>query len=103
MAETIDEIFNAMEEHYKPGSFTKETTYYFSLDDEKWTVTLAPDGCTVEEGKTVDEADVFLKTSKDLFLRIYNGEYTPGIGDFLSGRAKSNNPLALKKFVEAFI
>jgi putative sterol carrier protein len=102
MPETVDEIFRGLEARFKPGSITKKQTFYFSIDDDKWTVTLDPDTCLVEEGKTVENADCFVKTSTDLFLRMYNGEYTPGVSDFMTGRIKSNNPFAMKTFVDAF-
>jgi len=102
MAETVDGIFGGLEERYISGSVKETQTFYFSLDDHKWTVTLEPDGCKVEEGKTVENADCFVKTSADLFLRMYNGEHFPGVTDFMTGRIKSNNPYAMKTFVDAF-
>jgi putative sterol carrier protein len=102
MGETVDEIFRRLPERYKPGVVKKTQHFYFSIDDHKYTVTLDPESCTVEEGKTVDNAEVFLKTSADLFLKTYNGEYRPGMSDFMSGRVKSNNPYALKSFIDAF-
>lgn len=102
MAQTIDDIFGGLEARYIPGSVTSKQTFYFSLDDAKWTVTLGPDTCLVEEGKTVENADCYVKTSSDLFLKMYNGEHMPGVTDFVTGRIKSNNPYAMKTFVDAF-
>lgn len=102
MADTVEDVFNSLEGRYKPGVIKKTQTFYFSLDDDKWTVTLDPDKCTVENDKTVENADCFVKTSKDLFLKMYNGEYKPGMTDFMTGRIKSNNPYAMKTFVDAF-
>jgi putative sterol carrier protein len=102
MAETVDEIFQNLPRRYKPGVVTKRQSYYFSIGDHKYTVTLDPETVTVEEGKTVEDAEVFLKTSADLFLRMYSGEYRPGMADLMSGRIKSNNPLGLKTFLDAF-
>lgn len=102
MAETVDEVFHKLPERYKPGVVKRPQTYYFSIDDHKYTVTLDAESCTVEEGKTVENADCFLKTSEDLFLKMYNGEHRPGMADFMSGRIKSNNPYALKGFIDAF-
>ena len=55
-----------------------------------------------QDGKTVENADCFVKTSTELFLKMYNGEHYPGVGDFMSGRIKSNNPYAMKTFIEVF-
>lgn len=102
MAKSVSEIFDGLRANYKAGAFDEQKTFYFSLGDDKWTVTVGPKSCRVETGKTVDQADCVLKTSPELFLKMWNGEHTPGMGDFMSGRVKSNDPFALKPFMEAF-
>ncbi|MFQ3581930.1 MAG: SCP2 sterol-binding domain-containing protein [Chloracidobacterium sp.] len=98
----IAAIFNGLEKTYRAGAYAKPTTFYFSLDDEKWTVTLDATACQVTKGKVTDQADVVLKTSAELFLQMWRGEYKPGAGDFFAGRIKSNDPQALKAFIAAF-
>lgn len=102
MADTVDDVFEQLDEHFKPGVVSREMTFYFSVDDHKWTVTVGPEACQVERGKTVENADCFVKTSEELFLKMYNGHHYPSMGDFLGGRIKSNNPMLMKTFVEAF-
>lgn len=90
-----------------PGSFVsgvvdKETAYYFSLGEFKKTVRLSADGCVVEDGRTVDDADCVCKTDETFFLSIWEDGYRPGMGDFMSGKIKSNNPSALHLFLQAF-
>lgn len=103
MADSIEDIFSGLEAAYRPGVFKEKATYYFSLgDDEKWTVTVGPRSCKVRRGKHVAQADCVLKTTPELFLKMWNGRYTPGVGDFLSGRIKSNDPQRLKPFLDAF-
>jgi putative sterol carrier protein len=102
MAETVEEIFQGLKERFKPDVAKREQTFYFSIDDHRWTVHVGPDACSVEEGKTVENADCFVKTSAELFLKMYNGEHTPGMADFMTGRIKSNNPYLMKTFVDAF-
>ena len=73
-------------------------------DDEegqKWVVKATPEGCAVEEGKT-DGADVLLKTSEELFLKMIRGEWTPGLMDFMSGKIKSNDPTKLPLLKDCF-
>jgi putative sterol carrier protein len=77
-------------------------SYYYSVGEVKKTVTIGPDACRVEEGKTVDSADCVCKTSEAFFLKIWNEGYMPGMKDFLSGTIRSNNPQALKDFLAAF-
>jgi putative sterol carrier protein len=102
MAETVEEIFTSLEARFKQGVSKKPYTFYFSLDEEKWTVSISPDSCKVERGKTTETADCFVKTTEAMFVKVYNGEYRPGMSDFMSGKIKSNNPYLLKTFVDAF-
>ncbi|MEI6827704.1 MAG: hypothetical protein WCK54_19095 [Desulfuromonadales bacterium] len=97
-----EEIFSTMQEHYQKGVFTVPTTFYFSIDDIKKTVTLGAEGCSVEEGKTVAEADCICKTSAEMFGRIWNDGYRPGIMDFMGGDIKSNDPHLLQQLLVAF-
>jgi len=98
---TVPEIFDSMTKTYKKGSIQEDRTYYFSLDDYKYTVTFEKDKIKVEEGKTVDEADCVLKTSPEMFVKVWEG-YKPSMMDFMSGKIKSNNPTLLQDFAGAF-
>jgi putative sterol carrier protein len=99
----ISEVFNTLPKWFQKGTVKKPRTFYFSLgEEEKWTVALGPDGCTVNAGKPAKDADCFFKASEKMFLDVWNGKHTPGPKDFLTGAIKSNNPLLLKEFVAAF-
>ncbi len=50
----------------------------------------------------MDEADCVCKVEEDLFVKIWNEGYRPGLKDFLGGAIKSNDPQRLKLFLEAF-
>jgi hypothetical protein len=97
-----DEIFGTFQAEYKKGVFTLPTTFYFSIDDIKKTVTLDAESCTIEDGKTVEEADCICKTSAAMFSRIWNDGYRPGIMDFMGGAIKSNAPQLLQQLLVAF-
>jgi putative sterol carrier protein len=99
----ISKIFQGLPKRFQKGAVKTPRTFYFSLgEDEKWTVDLGKDKCTVTEGKPDADADCFFKSSKEIFLDVWNGKHVPGAGDFLTGRIKSNNPMLLKEFVSAF-
>ena len=98
----IETIFSGLENSYSSGVIDEVTSFYFSIDDIKKTVVLTPDACRVENGKTIEEVDCVCKTGSDFFLKIWNDGYRPGMGDFMSGKIKSNNPLTLKDFLVAF-
>ncbi len=97
-----EDIFSSMQGQYQKGVFTQPTTFYFSIDDIKKTVTLDAECCTVENGKSVEEADCVCKTSGDMFSRIWNDGYRPGIMDFMGGAIKSNAPQLLQQLLTAF-
>jgi len=102
-ASEIAKIFQSLPQRFEKGTVKKPRTFYFSLDeDEKWTVSLAPDKCEVVPGKPAADADCFFKASKQMFLDVWNGKHVPSAKDFLTGAIKSNNPLLLKDFVAAF-
>ena len=99
----IAKVFQALPKRFQKGVVGQPRTFYFSLgDDEKWTVALSKDKCEVTPGKPEKDADCFFKASEEMFLNVWNGTHKPGPTDFMMGRIKSNNPLLLKEFVEAF-
>jgi len=98
----IDTIFAALPASFVAGVVEEPQVYYFSLGATKKTVRLDAQSCTVEEGRTVAEADCVCKTDESFFASIWNDGYRPSMGDFLSGKIKSNNPTALQLFLRAF-
>ena len=97
-----EDIFASLQESFKKGVFTVPTTFYFSIDDINKTVTLDSESCLVEDGKTVEEADCSCKTSAEMFSRIWNDGYRPGIMDLMAGAIKSNAPQLLPQLLVAF-
>lgn len=98
----IAKIFKGLPKKYVGANIKKPTTFYFSLDDdEKWTVTMGAGKCEVKAQKS-ESADCFFKGSKQMFLDVWDGKYTPSAKDFLMGTIKSNNPMMLKEFIAAF-
>jgi putative sterol carrier protein len=100
-ASEVTRVFELLPSLFKKGNVTKERVFYFSLDDEKWTVRISKDQCVVKPEKT-EGADCFFKASKEMFLDVWNGRHTPSVTDFVTGAIKSNNPMLLKEFVGAF-
>ncbi|MBI1746144.1 MAG: SCP2 sterol-binding domain-containing protein [Acidobacteria bacterium] len=103
MPEKARDIFKGLKKNYKKGSIKEDLSFYFSLGEkDKWTVKFVDGKVTVEEGKTVDNADCVFVSSPELFVKIWRGEYKPGTLDFISGKLKTNDPTLLKQFQEAF-
>jgi len=98
----VEMIFTSLEKQFRPGSVKQPLSFYFSLEDEKWTVFLTPEKCQVKCGKATDSADCVLKTSPELFVKIWRDQYSPGAMDFMSGKIRSNAPQLLRDFQKAF-
>ncbi|HXG93994.1 MAG TPA: hypothetical protein VNN73_16740 [Blastocatellia bacterium] len=95
-------VFKLLPSRFRKGVADRQISYYFSIDDEQWTVVIGPESCEVAEGKTVEEADCFLKTSSGILLGTIKGEYTPSFMDLMTGKIKTNNPALLQTFKDAF-
>lgn len=95
-------IFSTLQESYQKGVFNVPTTFYFSIDDTKKTLTLDNDGCNIKDGKPEVDADCVCKTTRQMFNRIWHEGYRPGIMDFMGGSIKSNAPQLLQQFLTAF-
>ena len=101
---TPEAVLETMKARFKPGKIKTPTTYYLSLgdaDDHKWTVKLSPSACELIPGK-IDKADCVLKTSADLFAKLVDGSWKPGVVDFMSGKIKTNDLDLLKNLQTAF-
>lgn len=97
-----DDVFSTLPAGYRKGIFSVATTFYFSVDDVKKTLTLDSEGCSIQDGKAVEDADCVCKTSAEMFSRIWFDGYRPGIMDFMGGSIKSNAPQLLQQFLQAF-
>lgn len=105
MSQALVDAFERLKQRYKKNVVKKPTVFYVSLGDapdQKWVMTLTPDECTATEGKT-DAADVVLKTSEDLFVKLTRGEWIPGPMDFMRGKIKTNNLDGLMLLKDAFV
>ncbi|MCX4245212.1 hypothetical protein [Paraliomyxa miuraensis] len=98
----VDKIFEQMPGRYIKGKATKKTVYYFSIGDFRCTVTLEPEGVTVEPGKKVGDADVVLKTTPELFEKMVLKGKMPGPIDIARGKVKTNDPVGLKGLRDYF-
>ncbi len=96
------EIFRQMPSRFNASAASGTRTYYFSIDSTKRTVTVSPDGCKVEEGKTVDAADCVLKTTEKIFVAMVTKGKSPGPIDIARGKFKTNDPDGLMKLKELF-
>ncbi|HKP12355.1 MAG TPA: Zn-ribbon domain-containing OB-fold protein [Blastocatellia bacterium] len=102
MVYEVSDVFQALPTRLHKELVEENLTFYFSIDGEQWTVLVTQETCDVQPGKTVENADCFLKTTKEIFLGTINGTYTPSMTDLIMGRVKTNNPFLLQKFRELF-
>ena len=92
----VPSIFEIMPSRFKKGSAAGPRTFYFSIGEHKYTVHVDPEDCRVEKGKTVDNADVVLKTTPQIFERMVIQGKAPGALDIARGKIKTNDPGGLQ-------
>lgn len=98
----VARIFEEMPSRYIKGKVSKRTVYYFSIGTAKTTVTLEPESITVQPDTKVDDADVVLKTTPELFEKMVLKGKMPGAFDIARGKVKTNDPVALKNLRSYF-
>ena len=99
---TVPELFQWMPDRYLKGKLNTTRTFYFSIDNHKYTVTMTPDDVQVESGKTRDQCDVVLKTTEKIFLRMVVDGKMPGALDIARGKIKTNDVSGLKGLKDLF-
>jgi long-chain acyl-CoA synthetase len=100
----LTDTLESLKQRFRPGAVQRKTTYYLSLgdgEDDKWTVTLTAEACELVRGKT-DGADCVLKISRDLFMKLCDGSFKPGVMDIMTGKLKTNDPQLLMRLQQAF-
>jgi len=97
----VREIFQNMPARYQPGQLSAPKSFYFSVGDEKWSVTCHPDRCEAVQGKT-GNADVVLKCDPKLFEKMVLHGKMPGALDIARGKIKTNDPGALQQMMSLF-
>ena len=91
-----------MANRYQPGRVDKVTIFYFSVGDQKWTVTLHPDRCDVREGRHTSRADCVLKCDPTLFEKMVLEGKRPGPFDIAWGKIRTNDVGLLKRLPDFF-
>ncbi len=99
---SISDVFEKMPARHRAGVLAKARSYYFSIGDLKYTVQLTPETCTVQAGKTVENADCILKTTPELFESMVMQGKMPSPMDIMMGRLKTNDPAALNELRSLF-
>ena len=88
----IAKIFKGLPKRFNKAGVKAARSYYFSLgDDEKWTVRVGKDKCTVEKGQNED-ADCFFKAPAELFLKVWNGTHKLGPAGLPHGPGQEQQP-----------
>ena len=93
----IATIFSNFPNQYRTDQVTEEVVYYFSIGNNKYTLFARPDGCEVQTGKTVDNANCVIKSDPKLFADMVLRGKKPGVFAISRGKIKfSDMTLALK-------
>lgn len=87
---------------YVPGKVTDTVDYYFSIDAFKATLRCHPDRCEVVEGPSDGKANVVIKTTEKLFVKVFLEGKMPGPIDIARGKFKTNDVEGLQRLKTLF-
>ncbi|MBJ6723885.1 hypothetical protein [Geomesophilobacter sediminis] len=100
--DVIDTLITELGKSFKKGVFSAQATFYFQMGSHGATATVDGESSAFERGKTVESPDCTCQTSEEMFRKIWFEGYRPGLLDFIGGKIKTNNPLMLQQFLQAF-
>jgi long-chain acyl-CoA synthetase len=104
--EQVAEIFDFLDERYKPNGLDEDLAYYFSLGNEsfaKWYVCVSPEGMQKGLGKPpTGMADCVIKTTPEIWRKIIMESFIPSPEQFISGQIKTSDIPKLQQFVSLF-
>ncbi len=101
MSDTAN-IFSTLQNQYQTGKVDSETTYYFSIGADKYTLFARPDGCEVKEGKAVDKAHCVVKADPKIFSDMVLKGKKPGMMAIASGKIKFSDMNLVMKLQDLF-
>lgn len=94
----MEQIFNEAVTTYQ--GLDKAYTFYFNIDEKRYTIFADEYKLWAEQGKKVENADCVCKVTSELFKKIWYENYKPGMKEIFSGDLKTNNPELLQKFLK---
>lgn len=103
--ESLEPIFDYLSGRFAENSVDSPVSFYFSLghwDSHKWTITVDPEMCQIQNKKPSGRADCVIKTSPEMFRKIVHESYVPSMDEFMSGDIKTNDPNLLMRFQSVF-
>ncbi|RAL22974.1 AMP-dependent synthetase [Lujinxingia litoralis] len=104
-ADRLSPIFHELNHKFAENQVDSPVSFYFSLgnfDSHKWTITVDPKTCNIQNAKPSGRADCVVKTSPEIFRKIVQESYVPSMDEFMSGVIKTNDPDLLMRFSAVF-
>jgi len=98
----ISSLLGALQQRYKPGQVQRTMSFYFSVEDHKYTLICYPERCEVLPGPSTTKADIVVKCTTLLFEKVFLKREMPGPLDIARGRFRTNDPVGLRKLEQLF-
>jgi len=101
----LERLMRSLPERFKKERVTRSITFYLKVGDDeasRYTIRLDPEHCEVRNGKGDAPADCVVKTEPDVMERLLRDGAPPSWDDIAAGRFKTNDPVALQVFTDAF-
>lgn len=102
-ADRVVAAFESLAARYDSERIERPVSWYFSLGEVKYSVSVTEDGCQVGVGRpTTGSADCVVKTTPDMIARLISDAYVPTPAEFVSGAIKTNDIPLLIEFSRVF-
>jgi long-chain acyl-CoA synthetase len=101
--ERVTAALETLGNRYDSERIVKPVSWYFSLGDVKYFVSVDDKGCSVSAGRpTGGQADCVVKTTPEMVSRLISDAYIPTPAEFVSGAIKTNDIPLLIEFSRVF-
>jgi long-chain acyl-CoA synthetase len=101
--EKTEQAFLSLKGKFSAERVDRPMSWYFSLGDVRWTVTVDEEGCRITPGRPPGgKADCVVKTTTEIVTKLIQDQFVPGPSEFVSGAIKTNDIPGLIEFSRVF-
>ncbi len=101
-SDPVADLFAEIPGRFVPGGLDRRICWYFSLGEDRWTVTADASSATVRRGRPEGAADCVVKTNAALWTRMVREAHAPDPSDFIGGAIKTSDLNLLMAFAQGF-
>ncbi|MCK6506492.1 AMP-binding protein [Myxococcota bacterium] len=100
--EVTARAFHSLSGRFDPTRVERPVTWYFSLGELRYTVSVDAMACKVSDGRPSGSADCVVKCSADMLVKMVEKAYIPEPAEFIDGTIKTSDIPLLIEFSRVF-